>query len=401
MYSEKRKSCLGIAISFFALSWITVALRVLVRAGMLRSFGPDDWTMLATQLLFTAYLICQLGGVLYGTGEHLSDLDPTRAQKALSFWYFCEAFYVASTGMLKVSIGLFLLRVATKPLHVWLIRAIMAFSAVFGGAFVHLPKNTVHRSSANTCCQLFVVIFQCWPISDWWSLNPADKHCINPTAIIGLTYGVSALNVLADWTIGILPIFIVRDLQMSLRQRRLVSVILGFAAIGSTATIVRLPYIGSLRESFLGWNGDFLYDTSGLAIWTTIEVGVGISAGSVATLRPLIRMAFDTLGLASSSHKTPIFGPSKSKRGMPPALPLDGRKAGHGITTTITSNHGHIDVGRVCWKGHRSRSSSQEQLAWPQKGDITKQVVVEFDELDDFDESPRSRGHLLTALPRR
>ncbi|KAH9809513.1 integral membrane protein [Teratosphaeria destructans] len=378
MYSETRKSCLGIAAAFFALSWITVALRVLVRAGMLRSFGPDDWTMLATQLLFTAYLICQLGGILYGTGEHLSNLEPIRAQKALSFWYFCEAFYVVSTGMLKVSIGLFLLRVATKPVHLWLIRVIMVFSAVFGGAF------------------LFVVIFQCWPISDWWSLNPADKHCINPTVIIGLTYGVSALNVVADWTIGILPIFIVKDLQMSLRQRRLVSVILSFAAIGSTATIVRLPYIGSLRESFLGWNGDFLYSTSGLAIWTTIEVGVGISAGSVATLRPLIRMAFDKLGLGSSSHKTPILGPL---RGIPPALPLDGRIAGHGITTTITGNHDHIDVGRLYRKSHRSRSSSQEQLAWPQKGDITKQVVVEFDELDDFDESPRSRGQMLTAVP--
>jgi hypothetical protein len=170
----------------------------------------------------------------------LSNADDQKHQHNEQFWFFCELFYVLSTSLLKVSIGLFLLRVATKPLHLWIIRAVMLFSAVFGSAFA------------------FVVIFQCWPIANWWSLNPAEKHCINPTIIITLTYAISAVNVIADWTIGIIPIFIVQDLQMSTRQRRLVAAILGFAALGSTATIVRLPYIKSLKGSFLGWNGDFL-----------------------------------------------------------------------------------------------------------------------------------------------
>lgn len=104
----------------------------------------------------------------------------------------------------------------------------------------------------------FVLVFQCWPVSDWWSLDPTQKHCINPTVVIGLTYAVSGLNVIADWSLGILPIFVVKDLQMSTRQKKMVSGILAFAAIGSTATIVRLPYIGSLEESFDGSDGDFL-----------------------------------------------------------------------------------------------------------------------------------------------
>ena len=74
---------LAVAIIFLVLSWITVGLRVWVRAGMLRSFGLDDWTMVVTQLLFTAYLVCQIGGVAYGTGRHLQDLDPERAEKAM------------------------------------------------------------------------------------------------------------------------------------------------------------------------------------------------------------------------------------------------------------------------------------------------------------------------------
>ena len=104
----------------------------------------------------------------------------------------------------------------------------------------------------------FIVLFQCWPISAFWTLNPADGHCINKDVLTGLTYGISALNVIADWTFGILPIFIVKDLVISKRQKGLVAGILAFAAVGSTATIVRLPFIPTLAESYLGWDGDFL-----------------------------------------------------------------------------------------------------------------------------------------------
>lgn len=84
MMTVGRRATLAVNITFFVLSWISVGLRILVRAGMLRAFGSDDWTMLATQMLFTAYLIAQLGGVVYGTGEHLSDLVPWRAERALT-----------------------------------------------------------------------------------------------------------------------------------------------------------------------------------------------------------------------------------------------------------------------------------------------------------------------------
>jgi len=104
----------------------------------------------------------------------------------------------------------------------------------------------------------FVVLFQCNPIKGFWTLDPDDAKCINVNALNALTYTISSLNVIADWVFGLLPFWIVKDLQMSIRQKRLVSALLAFAAIGSTATIVRLPFVGTLTESYLGWNGDFL-----------------------------------------------------------------------------------------------------------------------------------------------
>jgi hypothetical protein len=84
MGNDRSAPIWGVGIAFFIISWIAVGLRIWVRAGMIKSFGRDDWTMLATQLMNTAYLACQLGGLIYGTGRHIEDLEPARAETALT-----------------------------------------------------------------------------------------------------------------------------------------------------------------------------------------------------------------------------------------------------------------------------------------------------------------------------
>jgi GDP-D-mannose dehydratase len=69
------------------------------------------------------------------------------------------------------------------------------------------------------------------------------------------------VNAAADWALGTLPIFIVYNLKMKLKTKLLVGSILAFAAIGSTATIVRMFYIDTLTEG-----PDFLYATTDVAI---------------------------------------------------------------------------------------------------------------------------------------
>lgn len=107
----------------------------------------------------------------------------------------------------------------------------------------------------------FVFTFQCAPVSAFWSLEPANGKCLNTTVLVGLVFAISGLNVVADWTFGLLPFWIVKDLQIPLRQKRLVIGLLAFAAVGSTATCVRLPYVMALKESGKGREGDFLCES--------------------------------------------------------------------------------------------------------------------------------------------
>jgi hypothetical protein len=104
----------------------------------------------------------------------------------------------------------------------------------------------------------FVFTFQCSPISAFWSLEPANGKCLNSIVLVGLVFAISGLNVVADWTFGLLPFWIVKDLQIPVRQKRLVIGLLAFAAVGSTATCIRLPYVMALKDSGKGREGDFL-----------------------------------------------------------------------------------------------------------------------------------------------
>jgi hypothetical protein len=59
------------------------------------------------------------------------------------------------------------------------------------------------------------------------------------------------------------------------------------------------------------YKGDFLYRTTDFAIWTTVEVGLGITAGSIATLRPLMKQALEITRSASTlPWSKPSFGNS-------------------------------------------------------------------------------------------
>lgn len=181
---------------------------------MVKGFGLDDKMMVVTLVFFTAYLGCQIGGAVHGSGQKREHLTDESAQIALRFWFFCEVFYTISTSIFKIAIGLFLLRITIHPWHIFIIRTIMAIAAVVGVAYTAL------------------VLCQCRPISFWWDLDPTHTgQCLSASLVMYFTYAVSALNSFADWTFGILPIFVVKDLQMKRRVKVIVSGIIGLAAM--------------------------------------------------------------------------------------------------------------------------------------------------------------------------
>lgn len=145
---------------------------------------------------------------------------------------------------------------------------------------------------------LLLAIFQCRPTNAWWIQKHAPPEsksygwCFSNPTVVAVTFVSCSLNAVADCTFGIIPIFMVKDLQMPWKQKRLVACILGFANIACVATIVRTPFTIKFFK-----DNDFLYETRTFALLSTIEPGVGIAAVCTATLRPLLQ---SVLGVSSS-----------------------------------------------------------------------------------------------------
>ncbi|KAF2025881.1 hypothetical protein EK21DRAFT_103588 [Setomelanomma holmii] len=237
---DRHNEVLSVATLFFVLTWLTVSLRCYVRGIMMKTWGTDDYCMVATL-----------------------------------FWYLCELLYVLANCLLKFAIGFFYLRVAMQRWHIWCIRLLMMGTVLFGLTY------------------LLLVIFQCNPVNEFWNNHPASEKCLPKGPTLGITYALAAVNAAADWAFGTLPFFIVWDLEMKLKTKLLVAGILAFAAIGSTGTVVRMFYIHTLMDG-----PDFLWRTTDIAIWSTVEPGIGIVAGSIACLRPLFRVWLWRLGFA-------------------------------------------------------------------------------------------------------
>jgi hypothetical protein len=103
----------------------------------------------------------------------------------------------------------FLHRIAINRWHIWIIRVMAVCTGIFGFAY------------------FFVGIFMCRPVESWWirkhALASKDYgSCISDDAVVGLTYAAGALNSIADFTFGLIPFFIIKDLQMPKKSKRLV-----------------------------------------------------------------------------------------------------------------------------------------------------------------------------------
>lgn len=266
-----------------------------------------------------------------------------------------EVFYILTTTLLKISLGLFFLRVLTKRWQKLIFHSILGVSATYGLFYT------------------FTVIFVCGDPAKLADSFVGSKKCL-PTAFIltaGYLYGI--VNVIADWTFVLIPIVILIDSDIDRRSKISVSIVMGLGAVGSVSSILRMVFLKGLLFSSSGvglsrkyisipsrsyhHSPDFFKANAVKAtIWATCEPGTGIIAASIAILRPLIRkIASDTqervstyksrkASLPGSSMKSSIsrsFHTTKSSRSK------DSDSDSIIALTTMENNKTYINEGRT------------------------------------------------------
>lgn len=217
----------------------------------------------------------------------------------------------------KASIAVFLMRITPNRSHRLVIYCALGVSIFCGLVF------------------FFVALFQCTPVSYFWTRTGAGS-CISIDIIIDVVYAYSALSIVTDFTFTLLPVYLVWNLQMDRRVKFALIPILSMGCVASCAVAVRMAYLENfhsndflckslLRQSppfqLFTYSSPMLDSTTDIAIWSQIEMGLAITAGSLATLRPLMKMTLRRLGFtgAEDSNQAPssaglrTFGQGSSK----------------------------------------------------------------------------------------
>ncbi|CAD0082697.1 unnamed protein product, partial [Aureobasidium vineae] len=342
---------------FLGLSAMTVIARIYVRGWMIRSFGWDDWLMMVTWGFFavtTSLLISIALAEIHPPGVG----NPDTVNGILTLVVCIFGLYILTTIIFKLSLAVFFLRVVNQRWQRQVIIGSVTLYTLFGSAW------------------LFVAIFQCGNPGDYGK-NELDGKCLPfKTVLRPLNYTHGVLNAVTDWIFAIS-----KSAQMHRQQKITVCTILGLGVLGSICSIVRLAYvdvIGVLLE-------DLLVSAPNYAIVSIIELGLGITAACLATLRPLFAAWFDKARTNMSSSRsrntksTPI-GLGNNK-GISGSYVTSGHNLGHkddGVVTVTRELQVYTDrpsnlgdmlemhafgpaEGHQTRSGHRSRSQSSEE----------------------------------------
>lgn len=83
--------------------------------------------------------------------------------------------------LIKLSIGIFLLRISVKPIYVWILRISIVVVAVWSTVL------------------FFWNLFQCSPIEKQWDYRIGWGKCVHPDEIVNAAYAISALSIVSDF----------------------------------------------------------------------------------------------------------------------------------------------------------------------------------------------------------
>jgi len=246
------------SIVALVLTWVFFAVRMYTRLYMTKIWKIEDWcfvgsqvsrwseeslsisagwtegrskemlTRRLTQVSFTVYVIVALQSILHGNGQRNEDIaqgdlpiamhvreipitPPFRpvCTNAQQYFFAGEILYIITSFFMRLSIGIFILRIMTQKAYIWTIRV------------------TLFIITLATVMNFFYTIFQCAPIKFFWlQFSGLKGKCLPAPQVQALSIAFSAVSATADIVFGVLPICVLWNLQMNRKAKLIVGALL-------------------------------------------------------------------------------------------------------------------------------------------------------------------------------
>ncbi|KAI2619602.1 hypothetical protein GGR54DRAFT_120017 [Hypoxylon sp. NC1633] len=260
------------AVVLCTVSIIIVIMRTWVRISN-GAIGIDDFLMIAAMLAFIGCCAFSNLGCLSGLGardQAIWEVDPTgRINREGLKWFFAfQISWLLCLPFVKTSVCVALLRISRAKLHViplWTIIGITLLTTAYG---------------------LAGMLTQCRPVAASW--NPSLGTCTTSGWVGSMAFSVAIISVLTDWACAIIPGFILWNLKMRLKVKISLAFVLSLGILASISTCIRLPHIHT-SSTIHAKHDDSLYNAAYIVVWSVVECGIGIIAGSLPQLQPLFR----------------------------------------------------------------------------------------------------------------
>lgn len=130
----------------------------------------------------------------------------------LQWWWLGQVSYVLTCVVAKISIALSIMRLTVKRVHSIVLWAVISVTTIVGLVF------------------WLMLTLQCRPVAFFWN-RTGNGHCLSSDSIITMAYVYSVEAAVCDFTVGILPVFVIWNLQMNRRTKWAVAGILSMGCV--------------------------------------------------------------------------------------------------------------------------------------------------------------------------
>ncbi|KAE9369204.1 hypothetical protein N431DRAFT_485162 [Stipitochalara longipes BDJ] len=248
----------------YSLVVAVVGMRTYTRLFISRSFGLDDTFILIAMLPTTTFVAIMLVAQLRdGWNRHEWDILPDTVATSLKFSLTSQILFAVASTCTRLSM-LFLTRRILSNGNPRLEKFI-----IFAIAFM----------ATDCCIFITVAIFQCRPISAYWTLSLVPQRCLDQKIHLVVQ---GTLNIIYDFCVVLIPIPVVLGLNLALRQRIIVALLFGAGFVVCIAGTARTYFMYRCTDGY----HDITWDGYPVWIATAIELYVGIVCASFPPTKP-------------------------------------------------------------------------------------------------------------------
>ncbi|KXT15624.1 hypothetical protein AC579_5838 [Pseudocercospora musae] len=263
------QATLAVVFTSTFIAAICVLLRLWTRLVVVRQPGIDDLLVTLSIIFSSTFSTCVAVQVHYGLGKHQLSLSAHNELYLLKWFWASIWNYYLGLGLAKLSMLVQCMRI-----------------------FGHIPKfrraawilGTV--IAVFTTWTFFASVFLCRPISKFWYPN-APGTCLHR---LPLWFFNSIFNVATDIATAILPLPVVKSLNLSRKQRRALMAVFGLGGAICTVSCIRFYALYAVATS-----SDPSWDNPQAALYANLEATVGIIASCLPTLKGLVTEFFPNL----------------------------------------------------------------------------------------------------------